>query len=557
VNELKPGFNYISSKDAQVVESPQILLLGYTIGQETFKPLYLTEKTWSVRNDLTYVAGRHEIKTGAEYFRHLNTLFWPSNKFGSLDALGGPIPADIESLFPVWNEPATWNLAALSPIARTWTRSVSSNDYTIERPRHDSAFWLQDNWQATSRLTLNLGVRWDLAFNAVGEDIDFPPFRSPQPHEWDNVAPRLGFAYSLNDATVLRGGWGIYYIGYTDQPAHHSRIDLVTVAPSVFNDGRADFASNPYNGRTLTFESALALAGRRSTTGTIASPALDTSYAYQTSVGVQRQLGATMSVQADYIYTANRHELTTRNINLVFNPATGVNYPFSQARVYDDWNIVGMRFSDGASNYHGLQTAFTKRMSKRFQLSGTYTLSATWYKNVLPLNPGCEYPMTAPGVCNVPVTLAPDFPQNEFFLSGAQRHRAVFSGIWEMPAGFQLSGLYFAASGNNQTTVPGSDVRQTGSAAYPGRLRRDGTLISRNNFNGAALHRIDLRVQRRFRIGGHATFDGMLEAFNVLDHDNFASFNVNEASATFKNAVRDTNVAYSARMLQLGFRFAF
>jgi outer membrane receptor protein involved in Fe transport len=195
VNELKPGFNYITSKDIQVVESPQISLQGYTIGQETFKPLFLTEKTWSVRDDMTYLAGHHEIKTGAEYFHHLNTLFWPSNKFGTLDALGGPVPGNIETLFPVWNDPSTWNLAALSPIARTWTQSASSNDYTIERPRHDSAFWFQDNWQAASQLTLNLGVRWDLAFNQLGEDINFPPFRTPQPHEWNNVAPRLGFAY--------------------------------------------------------------------------------------------------------------------------------------------------------------------------------------------------------------------------------------------------------------------------------------------------------------------------------------------------------------------------
>ena len=556
VNELKPGFNYITSRDIQVVQSPQITLQGYTIGQETFKPLYLTEKSWSVRDDLTYVAGRHEIKTGAEYFRHLNTLFWPSNKFGSLDALGGPVPANIESLFPVWNDPTTWNLAALSPIARTWTQSVSSNDYTIERPRHDSAFWFQDNWRASSRLTLNLGIRWDLAFNAVGEDINFPPFRTSQPHEWDNVAPRLGFAYAFGDATVIRGGWGTYYIGYTDQPAHHSRIDLVTVAPSVFNDNRPDFASNPFNGQTLTFDQALQLAGRRSTTGTIASPDLDTSYAYQTSVGVQHQLNSTTSIQADYIYTQNRHELVVRNVNLVYNAATGVNYPFSQARVYDNWNIVSMRFSEGQSNSHSLQTALTKRMSNDFQLSGTYTLGGTWYRNVLPLNPGCDYPMTAPGVCNVPVTLAPDFPQNEWYLSGAQRHRAVVSGIWQLPMAFQLSGLYLAGSGINQTTTPGSDVRLTGQAGFPGRLRRDGTLIPRNNVDAPSIHRVDLRAQRRFRLG-HATFDGLLEVFNLLDHANYASLNVNEASAAFRTPVRDTNVAYAPRMLQLGFRFAF
>ena len=564
VNELKPGYNYITSQDRQIVESPQILLAGYTIGQETFKPLFLTNQNFSLRDDLTMIRGKHEFKTGGEWFRHLNTLFWPSNKFGSLDALGGPVPANIESLFPVWNDPSTWNLAALSPIARTWTQSVSSANYTIERPRHDLAFWLQDNYRVSNRLTLNLGLRWDGAFNQLGEDINFPPFRTPQKHQLDEIAPRTGFAFSLNDKTVVRGGWGKYYIGYTDQPAHHSRIDLVTIAPSIVNDGRSDFASNPYNGQTLTFDRALqiATANRRSTTGTIANPNLDTSFTYQTSAGIQRQLGETMSFQADYVLSQNRHELQVRNANLVFNPATGANYPFTAARVYNDWNIVSMRFSDGQSNTHSLQTALTRRMLNNFQVSATYTYARTYYLSTLPLNPGCQYPMTAPTAtatptCTTPIQLAPEYQPNTWYLSGAQRHRAVISGIWQLPMAFQLSGLYFAGSGINQTSTPGVDVRSSGSAAYPGLLRRDGTLISRNDINVPALHRVDMRLQRRFKLGGKATADGMLEVFNLFNHANYASLNNNLASAVYGTPVRDANQAYAPRMVQLGFRLVF
>lgn len=558
LNEFKPGYNYITSKDLQVVESPQISLIGYTIGQEVFKPLFLTEKTWSLRNDFTLLAGHHEMKMGAEYLHLRNILFWPSNKFGSLDALGGPPPANLEDLFPVWNDPSTWNLAALSRISRTWTQSVSNANYTIDRPRHDYGFWFQENWSTTSKLTLNLGLRWDLAFNGVGEDIDFPPFRSPQPHEWDNVQPRLGFAYSVTNTTVLRGGWGIYYQGMTDQPAHHSRIDLITVAPVVLYDGRPDFASNPFQGRQLTFEDALKLAGRRSTTGIIASPDLDTPYAYQTSIGMQRQIGRDMSVQADYVWTASRHEMTIRNINLTYNPATGANYPFTDiSRLpFPTWRNVSMRFSDDASNYHGLETAFTKRFSDHWQLSGTYTLSGTWDFEQPPLNPGCEYPMTAPGVCNVPITLAPDFAaRGVYYLTGAQRHRAVVNGIWSLPFDVQVSGLYFFGDGGKVTTNSGRDVRQLGGGG--GRLRPDGTVIPYNNFDRPAIHRVDLRIQKRLRLASRTTADGIFEVFNVFNHANYAGFNTNEASGTFRQPIRDTNVAYAPRTLQLGFRLAF
>jgi hypothetical protein len=266
-----------------------------------------------------------------------------------------------------------------------------------------------------------------------------------------------------------------------------------------------------------------------------------------------------MSVQADYVWTANRHELATRNINLTYNPATGANYPFTDIsrRPYPTWNNVNMRFSDGASTYHGLETAFTKRMSDRWQMSGTYTLSGIWQLDVVPINPGCQYPMTAPGVCNVAITLAEDLGQGTYYLTGNQRHRAVINGIWELPYSFQLSGLYFVADGGKLTTGSGVDVRQTGSGAATARLRPDGTIIPRNNFDRAALHRVDLRVQRRFRFVRQVSLDGMFEVFNVFNHANYAGYTTNEASRVFGTPTRDTNVSYAPRMLQLGFRLAF
>ena len=564
LNELKPGFNYISSQDLAVVESPQISLRGYTIGQEVFKPLYLTEKTASIRNDFTYLGGRHELKIGAEYFHHQNILFWPSNKFGALDLLGGPAPANIEDLFPVWNDPSTWNLAALSPIARTWTQSVSNADYTIDRPRHDSAFWFQDNWRPTSRLTLNLGVRWDLAFNSIGEDINFPPFRTPQPHDWNDVAPRLGGAFSLNDSTVIRGGWGIYYQGLTDQPSHHSRIDLITVAPTIVNDGRPDFASNPYQGAPPTFEQALARvsSGLRNTTGIVLNPDAQTPYAYQTSLGIQRQLGPGMSIQADYVWTGTRHTELYQSANLAYNPATGANYPaLDLAKLpYPGWLVVLMRSTAGASNYHGLEMAFTKRMSNGVQLSATYTLAGSWALDPLPLLPGCRYPATAGGACDTPITLAEDISTGDYYLTGAQRHRAVINGIWELPYNFQVSGLYFAGDNGWSTSTAGVDVRQSLVAPILSngfRLRPDGSLIPRNNINLPAIHRVDMRLQRRFSFGGHITADGIFEVFNLFNHANYGAWVTNEASGSFNQPARDANVAYAPRMLQLGFRFAF
>jgi hypothetical protein len=92
-------------------------------------------------------------------------------------------------------------------------------------------------------------------------------------------------------------------------------------------------------------------------------------------------------------------------------------------------------------------------------------------------------------------------------------------------------------------------------------LRPDGTIIPRNNFVGDPIHRVDLRLQRRFPLGGRARLDGILEMFNAFNHANFGNYNLNEASpATFGKPTlggRGSASAYVPRTLQLGVRFAF
>ena len=85
-----------------------------------------------------------------------------------------------------------------------------------------------------------------------------------------------------------------------------------------------------------------------------------------------------MSFSADYIWQGIRHERNWRNANLAYDPATGANYPFSDIarRPFQGWGSVTMMFTDLESDYHGLETSFTKRMNKNWQMSGTYTLSA-------------------------------------------------------------------------------------------------------------------------------------------------------------------------------------
>jgi hypothetical protein len=131
----------------------------------------------------------------------------------------------------------------------------------------------------------------------------------------------------------------------------------------------------------------------------------------------------------------------------------------------------------------------------------------------------------------------------------------TFNGIWRLGAGFQASGLYFFGDQGWATPTSGVDALRSGSTG--GRVRADGSLIARNSFDIPSMHRVDVRLQKQFRLGGRASFDGIIEAFNLFNHENYAAFTTNEASASYGRPTESLNVSYQPRMLQFGFRASF
>jgi hypothetical protein len=156
-------------------------------------------------------------------------------------------------------------------------------------------------------------------------------------------------------------------------------------------------------------------------------------------------------------------------------------------------------------------------------------------------------------VCDVPVTLAPDL-REDWYLTPDQRKRATFNGIWEVGYGLQVSGKYLYGDNGWATPTAGVDTRLTGSTN--GRLKADGTLIPRNSFDKPSIHKVDVRVQRRFTIG-RMRVEGIAEMFNVFNHQNLNTFVTNLSNARFGQPSGDTNIDYQPRMMQFGFRVAY
>jgi len=539
----------------------------------------------SLRDDFTMFRGHHEFKMGGDFFHPSNRLYYGNNDNGTLDATLGSVPANIGSLFPVWNDPTTWNLAPLTPITRSWTQAIGQFEVhcvdspeTCRRRKPDVAAWFQDNWNVSSKMTLNLGIRWDFSLDGMGQDFVYPyvqsypgipPIKEKQPQELTNFGPRVGGAYAMNPRTVLRAGWGLYYAGITDRNSHASYINLANGNYQVLPDGRPNFAADPYN---------LAGGGKAPTPGDVenqargqlrGTPSLiynaKTPYSYQTSAGVQRQLNDTMAVQADYVWVGVRREPAARNINLSFDPATGVNFPFTtdiSHRPYPLYGAINEWLDDSYSNYHALETAFTKRFGNNWQAGVTYTLAKTSNYYPEPINPGCAGPINGLTMtCDTYFKVAPDLG-GEYGLRGAggtqtlsepdQRHRLVMNGVYEMFRRLQLSGLYLYSSGIRQPTTFGVDIRNTGLAEYGGgRLRPDGTVIPRNSVVDDPIHRVDLRIQYKVQMG-RTTFLPLVEVFNLFNSENFLR-NWVETNPFYSKPIGQS-VGSGYRVVQLGFR---
>ena len=554
--------------------STRYQMRGYTVGAATNAPQMLEQDTWQLRDNFTIsyeAGGRHDVRAGGEYLKHMFHHWWCSTCNGNLDAtrFAAPSAEVLAAMFPVWNDASTWNVLPLGPSSIRFRQSVGNDELLTGRSLF--AGWLQDDWAMTSRLTLNLGLRYDADIGVEGERIVLLPWMDGQrPHDLDNFAPRLGFAFQLDAQTVLRGGYGRYFTQLENDGAHQPTLNAQHIFPEVLYDGRADFATNPFNGPVPTFAQAQTLVCtpanelatnclRREISSEIPAPGdhHQISYSHQMSIGVQRQFLSDFAIEANFVFTGGRAEEAVFNQNLTYSAATGDNIPFSNiaARPYPYWGFVNGEYMQGWSNYRALETSLTKRFSHNWQLAANYTFGTLWDSTGDP----CQTVRGADqSISCMPIAfeLRQDVGGEYTRATTDQRHRAVVNGIWDIGAGFQVSGIYFYGSGQRTAVTCSCPARDTGTGGAS-RRRDDGTFIARNSFVGDPIHRVDTRFQKRFSLGGTVSVDGILELFNVFNRANYGSYTTNIDSAAYGQPVFNSNVAYGARAAQLGFRLSF
>ena len=397
IQEVKVGYNnfqWANEGLPQVGNTYEYRFPGLTVGKPYNYPQWLYQHYTDGRYDLTWNKGTHDVKFGAEFIYARVNALWYLQREGIMTFTS--VPADINSRIP-FDAPfdvSRWNLTGLEGIAQRFERNYNRGDWTLEVPGPTWAIWLGDTWRVGSRLTMNFGVRWDVAWNAAatpdtventipidngsaaaGTDLpgigagDFG-YRNDI-RDLGNIAPRAGFTWNVGGTNdfVVRGGTGLYWAlpqtQYTYSPQLFSRM----VTASFNNDGLPGFLTDPTRG-IETFEQATAKAPPQA--ARIFSPDFTNAYTWQSSLGFQKQLGALTGFELDLVHYQMYNDLRTVDPNLAYDAATGYNRP-AAVRPNPQWGQIVYFLSTGRQNYTAVAAGLNRRLQKGMQGGLTYT----------------------------------------------------------------------------------------------------------------------------------------------------------------------------------------
>lgn len=428
----------------------------------------------------------------------------------------------------------------------------------------------QDDWKVTPRLTLNLGLRWELdapvydtgylmsKFDlATGQIVKASPttFKRPYNYTYHDFAPRVGFAYQLFNRTtsVLKGGYGIYYtapIIYNEFLSFGFQYPIrnpQTYTPGPYNSGLGISLTNPFppgqspGGATL---SPLAV-----------NQNYRTPYMTEWTLGLEQALSSTIGLEMTYFGSKGTRLPIEYNVNSA--PPNTLSTAAAQAtRPYPGY--LNINYYDTASNseYDSLQVALRKSYSQGV----TFLMAYTWGKSIDGFS-GIGSGSNSSGAVQNPHNLAAERGLSDFNVA----NRFTFSPVAELPfgkgkkyfnsgmaskiaGGWQISGIFTAQSGRPFTVFDAS-VNNSGSFTgadrpniVPGQNPNAGphtvqewfntaafTLAPKGQFGNAGRNIVigpsyvdlDAALAREFNITERLTGQFRVESFDALNHPNF------------------------------------
>ena len=602
------GLKNVPNDPAIVGGVPKVNIQGFdAVGRHTSTPQFQTPRSWNPRATLSWNTGKHFLKFGGE-FLHVQTMI------NDLNATIGRL--NFEDRFTG---------RAVGDLLLGLPSQLALTSFTVMDQGQDMYFsFIQDDFKWSPKLTLNLGVRYEFATPPRERNNNFANF-DPQTGtmifakdgsifdralihpDFNNFAPRAGFAYTLSPRVVLRGAYGVFY----SHTVRQGREGLLGFNPPFLVDnllqssasGSAAIASaapfrlvNGYPNGLLDPNSLAPTISRRAQDANQRTP-----YIQQFNVGVQYELMKDLVFDAAYVGNKGTKLNGFRNLNqrAVITNANGSQA--AGARPYAAFGDIQWMENRVLSNYNSMQL----RLERRFTRGFSALLSYTWGKA---LTEAPDHISTSSVGAGFDTGTFRE-PQNGNNLKAERglaefdvKHRFVASYIYELPfgkgrrwgsnwsgltdaflGGWQMSGINTFQSGLGLTaTLAGSTVLNIGGerrarpnvvgnpvlpddqrtlqrwfntdafAAFnpaPQAFGNEGVGVMR----GPGYVNFDFTFSKSFDITEDIRFQFRTELFNAFNRANFGPPNIARDSSGFGQILSASN----ARIIQFGAKIYF
>ncbi len=552
-NETRAQFVYDSlSAPPNETIGPAVTVAGVAVfGRSTSSPTgrlnYLTE----IVDNLLLQKGNHTFKVGADFLRNQNTITYPQSlqgnySFACIYDTAAEAPASYRGAF----------CANSLYSGRYNTQGFTQNfgDATVEQSNPNFGGYVQDEWKVTPSLTLNLGARYDLEFLKTIET------------DKNNASPRVGLAWSPYESgrTVVRASYGLFYDRVPLRPLANALLS----ANNTTNPAQAHFLSYTFSSADTNApvfpQTAIAPPPGAKPNYALMARHIKNPYAQQASLGIEQQLGRKGTLEVSYQHLRGEHLISSINTNI---NADGTRPDATRGNIKPYTSAFD-------SYFDGLELSLVQHPSTW----AAARLSYTWSKAIDNLG---EFFFSSP-INNFNLRVDRSRSDDD------QRHRVVFDGSlassvakskhWSdfLTHEWRLAGVlqYYSRLPFNITT--GTTTKQgttqrpcvsgftlaASAGTNPCTEALAGAVIGRNAGNGFDFFTLNARLSRTFSVTDRIRAEGMVEAFNALNHRNDmipnATFGTGSFSGVATNAQfgRPTAVG-DPRNIQVAARISF
>jgi outer membrane receptor protein involved in Fe transport len=508
-----------------------ISLNGAAIGAAAAYPRTLpSENRWQLVDNYSKVHGSHSMKFGFDF---------------------STTEDYIKQLF---NGLGTYNYTTLTNFAKDFSGNItnqknySSFSQAFGNPEQDFrttdyALYGQDDWKVGRKLTLNYGLRYEKSFLPQPTLVNpYYPQTGYVPSPNNNVAPRIGLSYTINNKTIVRAGYGIFYARF-----HGNGLDTLFLGNGIYQTSislNASAAGAPVFPYILPSATGLPAA---SVNLQFAAPDFHNPYTQQATLAIDREISHTMSLSVSYVYSRGIGLWVQRDLNLgapgptvtytILDSAGNTTGTFSTPvsivanRVDNRFNKILQTENGGQSWYNGLIVQVRKRMSHSFSAQLSYTWShaiETGDQQGASNNIGWNFNNA---------TYNGNYTFDKGTSTNDQRHRAVINWDWQptfthsssafaryFVNGWDLSSITTLASAHpvsptmpsvSTTTFPGITLAQTTMNGSGGWNRVPFLPIGSLDID--QIYRVDARLARSLPFTERVKAYMMFEAFNVFN----------------------------------------